>query len=104
VDAPKKGLYEMLGVSEYLVFDPLEEYLKPRFRAFQLDSGAYRPAPLGPGELFISRSLGVGFRPEGPLLRVLDPTTGEVVPLLEESVERATSEAEPIGSRKMSGG
>ena len=37
----KKGLYELLGVKEYYVFDPAGEYLSPPFRAYILVDGVW---------------------------------------------------------------
>ncbi|MBI4870915.1 MAG: Uma2 family endonuclease [Candidatus Riflebacteria bacterium] len=85
----KRGLFEMLGVSEYLVFDPLGEYLEPRFRAFALERGVYKQAALTPVGEYRSELLPVVFKPEGPFLRALDSRTGVAVPLFEESAEMA---------------
>lgn len=38
----KKLVYEMLGVEEYFVFDPLGEYLKPTLQGFRLARGQYQ--------------------------------------------------------------
>lgn len=89
----KRGVYELLGVREYLVFDPLGEYLEPRFQAFCLEGRYYRPAPLGENGDYRSVALGVTFVPEATLLRVIDPETGEPVPFLQEAVARARAEA-----------
>ncbi len=90
----KKGVYEMLGVSEYLVFDPLGEYLTPRFRAFELEAGSYREIQLTETQSYQSRVLPVIFRPDGPLLRVVDAVSGAQTPLLEEATDRAEREAQ----------
>ena len=39
--AEKYELYEQLGVQEYFLFDPLEEYLEPSFQAFRLHRKRY---------------------------------------------------------------
>ncbi len=85
----KKGLYEMLGVREYYVFDPLDEYLEPRFQGFELAGGFYRPMPLREDGDLVSNELGLILRPEGPLLRLVDPATGWRVPTMEEALELA---------------
>lgn len=41
----KKRLYADLGVSEYFLFDPTGDYLKPRLQGFRLDEGRYEPIP-----------------------------------------------------------
>ncbi|MBI1878413.1 MAG: Uma2 family endonuclease [Chloroflexi bacterium] len=90
----KRALYEMLGVQEYILFDPLDEYLSPRFQAFSLVGGNYQPLALLPDGTLHSHELGVILRPEGKFLRVIDPATGQAVPTLDEAVDLAYLEAE----------
>jgi Uma2 family endonuclease len=75
----KKSLYERIGVEEYVLFDPLEEYLRPRLQGFRLSRGRYQPIRLEDGAL-LSRATGLWFRPEGERLRLVDAATGK--PLL----------------------
>lgn len=89
----KRALYEMLGVQEYVLFDPLAEYLKPRLQAFVLEDGQYRAQELGPEQSFRSAELGIVLQAEGTLLRPLDPETGRPVPTLKESVEQTRLQA-----------
>lgn len=77
--ATKKALYAKLGVEEYFLFDPLGEYLRPRFQALRLAGREYRPmAPADDGSL-VSQTLGIAFRPDGESLRMTDVVTGERV-------------------------
>jgi hypothetical protein len=92
--ATKRGLYEYLGVKEYILFDPLAEHLSPRLQSFRLVEGAYRPVALASDGSLFSQELGVIFKPDETLLRVVDPTTGEAVPTLDEAVEQTQAEAE----------
>lgn len=85
----KKVIYEMLGVREYLLFDPLGDYLDPAFQAFRLEGDGYRRVELGPEGGFRSAEIPVEFRPDGKLLRVIDLGSGEVVPLPEEATDLA---------------
>ncbi|MGB9774974.1 MAG: Uma2 family endonuclease [Anaerolineae bacterium] len=70
----KKGLYEVLGVQEYILFDPLGEYLQPRLMMFRLTPEGYRQVEEDP---LVSQVLGLELRVEGNLLRLVDPRTGE---------------------------
>ncbi len=59
----KKGLYAWMGVEEYFLFDPVEEYLTPRLQGFRLADGSY--APIQPGEesgALLSHQLGLALR------------------------------------------
>ena len=87
----KKGVYEILGVSEYLVYDPLAEYLEPRFQAFRLVDGRYRePAGLP----LRSVTTGLEFREHEGTLRLFDPSRGALLPTPMETDGRAWAEHE----------
>jgi len=90
----KKGLYEYLGVQEYFLFDPLDAYLKPRLQGYRLTRGQYAPMPLAKDGTLTSRELNIRLRPDGELLRVVDPATGETVPSLEEATEKTVEALE----------
>ena len=68
----KRALYERLGVREYVVFDPLGEYLDPPLWAFRLAPDGYLPVALRPDGGVTSHELPCAFVPEGALLRVVD--------------------------------
>lgn len=84
----KKALYEMLGVREYFLFDPLNEYLSTQLQGFHQVDGDYQPMALSAEGALFSSELGLMFKPEATLLRVIDPQSGAVVPTLDESVEQ----------------
>jgi Uma2 family endonuclease len=85
----KKDLYEKLGVSELILFDPYGEYLKPRLQGFRLDrDGRYHPTPLYPDGSLDLKTTGLMVRPEGEHLRLVDPATGEKL-LWEDELEEA---------------
>jgi Uma2 family endonuclease len=88
----KRGLYELLGVNEYFLFDPLDEYLSPRLQGFRLTEGYYHPLALSPDGTLLSQELGVILKPEDTLLRVINPTTGKEVPTLDEALDQAEAE------------
>ncbi len=83
----KKGLYAELGVREYFLFDPQGEYLKPQLQGFRLVQAVYQPIPLAKDGTLTSEELGLLLRPDGKLLRLVNPVTGEPVPTLGEAIE-----------------
>jgi Uma2 family endonuclease len=93
----KKALYERLGVEEYLLFDPLRDYLDPPFQGYWLVGGRYQPAPLERDGSLISRTTGLRLRPEGHRLRLLDPATGEPLLSDQEVRSRLAAAEEEIG-------
>ncbi len=96
----KMEKYAHLGVEEYILFDPLGEYLDPRLRGFRLIAGRYREMrPAADGSL-LSRALGVTLSVEGEHLRLRVTATGEPLLRVEEArsgrreaEERAASES-----------
>ncbi len=106
--ATKRGLYELLGVREYVLFDPLREYLKPALQGFRLQAGAYRPisvtippvdeaADRASGRVddlaLWSETLGLELRTAGDRLRLFDPKQALYLRTLGEEVEaRRTAE------------
>ncbi|MEA3341544.1 MAG: Uma2 family endonuclease [Chloroflexota bacterium] len=73
----KRLVYEMLGVREYFLFDPLRDYLRPPLQGFRLNEFYYvsvMPEPWSEGEWQIhSQVLGLTVRTDGPTLRLYDP-------------------------------
>jgi hypothetical protein len=73
----KYRLYQdVLRISEYFLFDPYEEYLKPSLQGFRLQQGVYVRIEPVDGRLF-SEELGLWIEREGTMLRLVDPATGE---------------------------
>jgi Uma2 family endonuclease len=69
--AAKYQLYERLGVKEYFLFDPLDEYLQPRLQGFTLVQERYQALPLSAEGDLVSRELGLILRPQKDLLRLI---------------------------------
>lgn len=76
----KFGLYHRLGVQEYFLFDPVGEHLKPRLRGYSLVERHYQPISPSPQETLLSLELGLILFPEGDILRLIDISTGELLP------------------------
>ena len=76
----KRALYAQLGVREYWLFDPKEEYFDPELQGLGLRRRAYRPllARVENGARVIrSEVLGLDLRVENQTLRFRDFATGE---------------------------
>ena len=89
----KHKLYERLGVTEYFLFDPLDEYLRPPLQGHRLTHGHYRPlSPAEDGSLW-SAVLGLELHPRGESLRLFDPESQRWLPTTrEETVARRAAE------------
>jgi Uma2 family endonuclease len=89
----KKEIYSELGVSDYFLFDPEADYLKPPLQGFRLVGGDRyeRIAPDKAGRLY-AESLGLYLTIEGGRLRLIDPATGERL-LRPEEARAAAREA-----------
>ena len=71
----KFHLYQnVIGVTEYLMFDPYEDYLRPPQQLYRLVRGRYRLVRPVAGRL-PSKVLGLHFDRDGRMLRLYDPTT-----------------------------
>ena len=72
-DLDKKWLYrDILGVREYVLFDPYAEYLNPALQGFLLQEGDDVPMPTVSGRL-VSEVLRLHFEADGEDLRLYDP-------------------------------
>jgi len=100
----KRDLYERLGVREYLLYDPLKDYLDPALQGFRLVNGRYQLILAGPGGALSSETTGASFRIEERGVRVIDTTTGKPI-LSNEEVrgELARLEAEIARLRNAAG-
>ena len=76
--AAKGFEYLAWPIPEYLVFDPTEALLPGQVRAWQVVEGQVRRWEPDPTGYYHSQTLGLAFRPEGVLLRVVDPALGPI--------------------------
>jgi Uma2 family endonuclease len=96
----KKGIYERIGVEEYVLFDPYGDWLKPRLQGYRLQrqGGGYQPIPLAADGSLESLATGLTLRPEGERLRLVNTATGE--PLLwTDELEGALQRSEAARAR-----
>jgi Uma2 family endonuclease len=91
----KLALYrDVLKVPEYILFDPLAEYLKPPLQGFRLVDGEYVPIEPIAGRL-PSAVLGLHLERDGQSLRLVDPATARRLPTrLERAAAADAAEAE----------
>jgi Uma2 family endonuclease len=97
----KLGLYQEMGVNEYFIFDPLDEYLQPALQGFRRVGATLEPIQANADGSIASQELGLILRSEQTLLRLVNPKTGEplltlseAMALAEQETERAQAEAE----------
>ncbi len=79
---PKRALYAELGIQEYWMFDPRDEYFDPPLQGLTLHDGRYRSLPprVEKGRrTFGSAVLGMDLWIEDGDLRFRDASTGEVL-------------------------
>lgn len=101
----KKGLYEWLGVGEYFIFDPLNEYLSPVLRGFRLTDAGYRELESRATEhglRLTSDTLGLVLHAADGELRLTDESTGETLlppPELANALRAAEQRAQAAEAR-----
>ncbi len=88
----KLTLYEQIGIREYFMFDPLNEFLDPQMQGYRLEGRSYvRLTPQADGSLF-SRELGLILRPQGRMLRLVESKTQRELPTAWEAMQQAEVE------------
>lgn len=76
----KKDCYERLGVEEYILHDPLGEYLDPPLQGYRLASGpgsSYRSLKPAQDGSLMSLTTGLTLKPKGRKLELIVTATGE---------------------------
>ena len=93
----KRDLYARLGVSEYVLYDPLGEYLSPALQGFRLDldAGAYRAMETDSTGALLSDALGLRLVLVEGRLTLFDRETGAALlsPSEQAAVEREGRQA-----------
>ena len=107
----KRELYARLGVREYFLYDPREEYLAPPLRGMRLVGRGYEalaPVRLAGGREGVwSEVLGLHLYGRGQALRLRDPVAGrDLLTHREEAAARRAAEARiaELEARLSSGG
>jgi Uma2 family endonuclease len=85
-------LYARLGVREYFLFDPTQEYLDPPLQGQRLAGNRYEPIAADPQGALESEALGLRLQGEGGQLVLFRRDTGERLLTSEEA--RRAAEAE----------
>jgi len=70
----KRDLYARIGVAEYVLYDPLAEYLRPALQAFRLVAGTYEPMPAAMDGAVVSEALDLRLRLVGGRLQLFRAT------------------------------
>jgi Uma2 family endonuclease len=84
----KRRTYGQVGVREYLVFDPTRDWLGTAVLAWHATTRGFTHWEAGRDGRWQSDVLGVGFEPQGRLLRVFDPD-GVLLPHIGEASRAA---------------
>jgi Uma2 family endonuclease len=87
----KPALYARLGIAEYFLFDPFQEYLRPPLQGYRLEAGTYRPLAADADGGLHSERLGIRFVVVDGDLRLQDGRTGAI--LLSPAERTAAAEA-----------
>jgi Uma2 family endonuclease len=95
----KKLLYQnVLGVREYVLFDPRGEYLHPRLQGFRLEQGEYVSIAPVAGRI-PSLVIGLQFEAQGEDVRLYDPLSGRWLPTADELLAEASQQLTETSGR-----
>jgi Uma2 family endonuclease len=99
----KMVLYQdVLKVKEYILFDPLGDYLKPRLQGYRLQKGVFVPIDLVDGRL-PSKEIGLRLEAVGTTLRLYDPKTRKWLPTPEERANEPSHGRRKHSTRRNAG-
>ena len=90
----KPQIYASIGVQEYFLYDPTDEYLEPPLRGFRLEGGEYLPIEPDKSGSLRSDELGVLLRLVDGELVMIDSKSGKVLMTRAEAAEAARDAAQ----------
>lgn len=97
----KMDLYrDVIRVAEYFLFDPTQDYLKPRLQGYRLQDGRYDPIPMV-GARLPSHELALELEADGTRLRFYDPATGRWLPTPAEARDQADAAREEAHAARL---
>jgi len=96
----KCTLYAQLGVPDYFVFDPEGSYLRPPLQGFRRKGQKYVRLAVGAEGSLTSKELGLRLIAEGPMLRLIDPQTGQPIPTRKERIDALAAEVARLQAAK----
>lgn len=88
----KPAIYAKIGVQEYFLFDPTEDYLEPPLQGNRLVDGAYERIPLQSDGCLMSEQLGLKLQFNDGELEFIDPDTNQRLLTAEEEVDSLREE------------
>jgi hypothetical protein len=95
----KPRLYARLGVKEYFLFDPHQEYLDPPLQGYRLSAGVFQPIEPGDGGSLDSHELGLRLCIGEGRLQFVCLATGERLLTRAERAEREAEARQREGER-----
>ncbi len=97
----KPRIYEAIGVKEYFLYDPTEDYLQPTLQGFRLSGNGYVPIEANPRGRLVSRELQMELQIRTGELVMFDASTDDVLLTAEEASEAARTSAEMVRDEAM---
>jgi len=95
----KRELCARLGVAEYVLYDPLAEYLRPPLQGHRLADDRYEPMPADEGGALLSEALGLRLHLVDGRLRLERQDTGALLLSPEERADSAEARVRELERR-----
>jgi Uma2 family endonuclease len=95
----KRVIYERIGVPEYVLYDPLGEYLRPPLQLVPLTDGVYTSVAPEPDGSLVSEALNLTLRLVDGRLRLFDRASGIELLSPEERADAAEARVAELEAR-----